>query len=487
VESPAEREARIRRLEDRRVDRRAESPLVPAPVEVAPGRGDLNRRSVTVASSPGLGPLGGYLGGGLDVWPPMEMPLIGGTTSYALLTVEQPWIGAAVMRLLMWAVRVPLKCYRRTGDDSRERLRPGEHEVADAIVAPWDRGSQADLVQALLGPMLVHGNSVTVFDETDGRLGFSPKDWRYVRPISPWRGSVEGFRVDTDQREFSRDVSIDELVHCAWWSPLGPIGTSPLTMLGTTVSTEDAAQRWTKAIYTNGARPASGIIASEEFLGLDVAERQQLMAQLRADLTSIYAGPENAGRPALLPPGLDWKAIGHTAVEAQLIESRKVAREEICGVYMIPPPLLGILDKATYSNIDAQKQMIYTDAVGPPLVLIEQALNAQLVRSYLRETDIYLEFDFGHVLRGSRLDEITALRTAIGTALLSPNEGRTALNLSRVEEAGMDDLYLPFNNLQPVGSPPKPSAPPTAPAAPTDDPVGLLVKSRDGDYLLEPA
>jgi HK97 family phage portal protein len=485
VESPAEREARIRRLQERRVERRAADP--PPPVEVAPGRGDLNRKSVTVARSSGLGPLGPFSGGGFNTWPPTDLALVGRTTSYALLTVEQPWIGAAVMRLLMWAVRVPLKCYRRTGDDSRERLRPGEHEVATAIVSPWERGSQADLTQALLGPMLVHGNSVTVLEDAAGGLQFAPKDWRYVRPISPWRGSVEGFRVDTDQREFARDVSIDEVLHCAWWSPLGPFGTSPLTMLGTTVGTEDAAQRWQKATFLNGARPASGIIASEEFLGLDAEERQQLMAQLRADITAIYSGPENAGRPALLPPGLDWKAIGHSSAEAQLIETRKVAREEVCAVYMIPPPLLGILDKASYSNIDAQKQMIYTDAVGPPLVLIEQAINAQLVHSLLREDDIYVEYDFGHVLRGSRLDEINALRTAIGTALLSPNEGRTALNLTRSAQPGMDELYLPFNNLQPVGSPPVPSTPPTAPAAPADEPAaGLLVKSRDGDYLLEP-
>jgi HK97 family phage portal protein len=486
VESPIEREQRIQRLEQGRNDRHATA-TVPAPVEVAPGRGDLNRSSVKVASSPGVNPFGPLNGGGIwnNGWPPETMPLVGHTTSYALLTAEQPWIGAAVMRLLMWAVRVPLKCYRRTGDDSRVRLRAGEHELATAIASPWDRGSPAQLTQALLGPMLVHGNSLTVVEDGANGLQFEPKDWRYTRPISPWRGSVEGFRVDIDQHQFARDVSIDETLHCAWWSPMGPFGTSPLTMLGTTVSTEDAAQRWQRAMFLNGARPASGIIASEAFLGLDAAERQQLMAQLRADLTAIYAGPENAGRPALLPPGLDWKAIGHSAGEAQLIEQRKVAREEVCAVYMIPPPLLGILDKASYSNIDAQKQMIYTDAVGPPLVLIEQVINAQLVHSLLREDDVYVEFDFGPVLRGSRVDEINALRTAISSALLSPNEGRTALNLSRVAQPGMDEHYLPFNNLQPVGSPPVPNAL-TPPPAPRDE-SAFLVKSRDGDYLLEPA
>jgi phage portal protein BeeE len=99
-------------------------------------------------------------------------------------------------------------------------------------------------------------------------MRFAPKDWRYAQPISPWRGSIEGFKFDVDQPKFQRDVSIDEVLHCAWWSPLGPLGISPLSMLGTTISTQDAAQRWQRAMMLNGARPASGIIASEEFLGL---------------------------------------------------------------------------------------------------------------------------------------------------------------------------------------------------------------------------
>jgi HK97 family phage portal protein len=267
---------------------------------------------------------------------------------------------------------------------------------------------------------------------------------------------------------------------CCWWSPLSMFGISPLSMLGTTIRVEDAAQRWQQAMMLNAGRPPSGIIASEEFLGLDATERNQLMAQLRADLTTIYAGPENAGKPALLPPGLDWKAIGHSANEAALIDQRKVAREEVCAVYMIPPPMLGILDRATYSNVEVQKEMIYTDAVGPPLVLIEQAINAQIVKALLREDDVYVEFDFGHVLRGSRLDEINALRGAIGTALLTPNEGRAALNQPRSGEKGMDTFYLPMNNLQPVGTPPQPttvSVP--APGKPPTEPT------KASDYELE--
>jgi HK97 family phage portal protein len=185
---------------------------------------------------------------------------------------------------------------------------------------------------------------------------------------------------------------------------------------------------------------------------LDKDERREIMQQLRQDVTSIYAGPYNAGKPALLPPGLDWKQVGHTSVEAELIDQRKIARDEVSAVYLIPPPMLGILDKATYSNIETQREMIYTECVGPPLLLIEQMINAQVVRSLLGEQDVYVEYDFGNVLRGDRLKEIQALREAISSALMTPNEGRSVLNLAASDEPGMDEFYLPTNNLSPVSS-----------------------------------
>lgn len=411
---------------------------------------------------------------------PPSLSLIGDKViSYARLFQTQPWVGAAVMRQLTWAVRVPLKVYRRTGDDSRERLREGDHPLADAVISPWERGSLAGLVQSFLGPMLVHGNSVVEVEQgARDKIKFGPKDWRFTRPVFAFRDVVAGFKVDVDDPAMQRSIPIDQVVHCAWWSPMGPLGTSPLQQLGTTLRIEDAAQRYQQAIFQNGARPPSAITASEEFLGLERGEREAIMANLRLDVTNLFSTPEMAGKPALLPPGLDWKPVGHSAQEAELIDQRKVARDEVVAVYLIPPPMLGILDKATFSNIEVQREMIYTDCLGPPLVLIEQSINAQLVRHLLRETDVYCEFDFGAVLRGDRLKEIEALREAIGTAVMTPNEGRSKINMPRSPLPQMDEFYLPFNNLQPVGQPPVPTG---AAQGGTQGRV-LHVQSKDADY-----
>lgn len=472
MESPAQHEERVARLEADRARRRAVVPSTfdDGPVEIAPGRGDLSVSSQS------------WYGGTDQFWVP-DFLLANRQLSFAKLFCTQPWIGAAVMRMLTWSVRVPIKCYIRTGDDSRQRLREDDHPMAKALIEPWDRGNMASLVMSLLGPILVHGNSITeVEDVTADRIWFKPKDWRYSSPIRPWRDSLEGFKVDTDSAQFAREVSIDQMLHIAWWSPAGPIGTSPLQQLGVTLDIEQMAQKFQRATFKNMARPASAIEASDDFLGLDRDERTDLLRQLREDVIALYAGPDNAGRPALLPPGLKWHEVGHSSVEAELIDQRKLARDEVASVYMIPPPMLGILDKATYSNIETQREMIYTDCLGPPLVLIEQAINAQIIRSLLGQTDVYVEFDFAGVLRGDRLKEIQALREAIGMAMLTPNEARSKLNEQRSTAPGMDQFYLPTNNLQPVGTPPRsaPSAPPAGSQGRT-----LHVESRDASYALE--
>ena len=449
METAEQREQRVARLEAERARRRGASEAsrglsaATSPegaVEIAPGRGDMRRNSL-----PGL------------VLPELVnfLSLVDGKqVSFAKIFAEQPWVAAAVMRMLTWSVRVPLKVYRRTGDDSRVRLRADEHPLAKAIEAPWEGGYMAALTMSLLGPLLVHGNSVLAVEEgRSGRIQFEPLDWRFLTPILASAARIAGWQVQVPN-ESHPDVSADSALHVKWWSPLGPEGISPLKQLGTTISLEDAAMRYQRANLRNGARPSSAIEASTEFLGLDKDVQETLLAQLREDVTTLYAGPENGGRPALLPPGLEWKPIGHSSVEAELIQTRLVDREEIAAVYQIPPPSLGDLRRATFSNITELRQVAYSDGLGPPLVLVEQVITSQLIRGMLREDDVYVEFDFAGVLRGDFLKEINALRLAIGSGLMSPNEGRAKINMPQSDDERADQLWMPWNNLQPMGEGP---------------------------------
>lgn len=427
------------------------------PIEIAPGRGDLRYSSVPFAS-------------GGDGAAFARSIRLGGerNISFARLFATQPWVAAAVMRMLTWSVRVPLKVYRRTGEDSRVRLRPADHPLAAAIAEPWPRGSQAGLMQALLGPVLVHGNSVTDVESGAGdSIQFKPFDWRNTSPLF-LANELRGFEYD-DGLNSPVQKGLDTAMHVAWWSPLGSLGVSPLYQLGVTLAIEDAAQRYQRAMFANSARPSGAITASDAFLGMEKPERTEILQNLREDVNRLYTGADNSGRPFLMPPGLGWATTAHSAVEAELINQRLIAREEVAGVYLIPPPMIGILDKATYSNIQTQREMAYTDSLGPPLVLIEQTINSVLVVGLLQEDDIFVECDFAGVLRGDRLKEIQAIRQAIGSGLMTPNEGRSVLNYPQVDDKLADKLWMPRNNLRPIDEPP-PLPRGATPVAPDDGP-----------------
>lgn len=380
--------------------------------------------------------------------------LVGGRIpSYARLVSEQPWAWIAITRLLTWATRVPLKLYRR-GDDShsRQRVRPGQHRLADSLHTPWPGAGTRDLVLALLAPHLVHGNAVMPIEDGPRSIRWDPTcDVRQMRAVTDVRGAIRGW-----ERTIRGDVQDvepwDAYLHIKTWSPLSTaVGMPALHALQTTFTIEDAARRWQIASLRNSGRPPSAVKASAEWLGIAEPERSALLDKLRSQISEIYTGPENAGRPALLPPGLEWENIGHTAVEAELIDQRACTREEIAAAFFVPPPMIGILADATLNNMEVLRQVAYGDGLGPPLVAIESGLNALLITHLLREPDLYVEFDFAGVLRGDRLKEIQALREGVAGGLLTPNEGRDVLNLPRVAADDANRLHLPTNNLTPLG------------------------------------
>lgn len=410
------------------------------PIEVARGRGDLRFSSIP-SWMYGYGRTIAEIGGK--------------QVSYAEIFATQVWVAAAVNWLLRQSIRVPLKAYRRTGEDSRERLRPDEHPLAKAIVEPWSGGSQYGLISGLLGPLLVHGNGLAPVDQgARNSLRIQPVDWRFALPKWLVRTEISGWGVDLDDDATARTIPADEVLHIAWWSPLGSLGVSPLQQLGTTLKIENAAQRHQESILKNGTRTAAAITADKAFLdNTKPEERELLMANLRQDVQDIYAGPDNSGMPAVLPPGLDWKPAGQTAVEAALIDQRVVSRTETHATYGVAPGVLGLLDSGK-SELGEQRQMSVLEGLAPPLILIEQlGINAQIVQGLLRDNEVYVEFDFGGILRGDKLKEIQSLREAISSALMTPNQGKAVLNLPRSDESGMDDHYLPRNNLWPLSVP----------------------------------
>jgi HK97 family phage portal protein len=222
-------------------------------------------------------------------------------------------------------------------------------------------------------------------------------------------------------------------------------GMSRLEPLRSTLLNEDASRRATQSWWKRGARPSVVLKHPGEL-------SQQAADRLRASFDARHAGADNMGGTNVLEEGLDLQIIQLNAEEMQYIESRKLNMQEVCMVFDVPPPVVHILDHATFSNITEQMRSMYRDTMSPRLEDIESTIDRSLRSEFYAPGVREVEFDMSEVLRGdyeTRVDKALAARQA---GLVTGNEGRAIIGESLSEDPEMNKIYANAA-LVPLGAP----------------------------------
>ncbi|AKP74992.1 hypothetical protein PSLF89_1p238 (plasmid) [Piscirickettsia salmonis LF-89 = ATCC VR-1361] len=77
---------------------------------------------------------------------------------------------------------------------------------------------------------------------------------------------------------------------------------------------------------------------------------------------------------AVLENGLKWQTLTMSSEDSQFLETRKYQRNEICGIFRVPPHMIADLERATFSNIEHQDLAFVRHSLVPWLVKIEQSI-----------------------------------------------------------------------------------------------------------------
>lgn len=403
----------------------------------------------TSATTLTIGPTAGYI------------PLLRGESlalTYEGIYRTQPWVYAVVNKQVFGIARIPLHTYEVNADDARSRARGN---TLDRLLRnPAPRVSGYDFKAQLAWSLLIHGNALYVKARTTE--GAEPSElwhvpWRYVAPVTDERG-ILAYEIHTSAAE---TVLLDptQVVHYR----LTPDGTSPLEPLRRTLALEDATMTWQGTNLRNGVTPRGAFVTDQKI-------REEVIPRLRTELESLYAGPENAGRVGILDSGFRWQPMGMSAVDAALIDQRKLSREEVCAAYDVPPPLVGILDRATFSNIDTLHKALYVDTLGPKLVLIEDTTQVQLIDDEPAWDGFYVEFDTGELLRPDIEARMRAYQLGQQSATFTINERRKFENLPPIDDPVADTVLIPLN-MKAVGiEEPEPEPQPVPPALMVEQP-----------------
>jgi hypothetical protein len=153
-------------------------------------------------------------------------------------------------------------------------------------------------------------------------------------------------------------------------------------------------------------------------------------------------GDARTFEPPILEDDMDIKTLGMSNDDAQFLESRKFSAYELCQFLGVPPHLVFLLDRATFSNIEHQGLEFLTIHLNPYLVRIEQE-----VQPWLGD-DHFAEFLRDAVVRGDLGSRYAAYNVGLQAGFLTRNEVRIRENLDPVP--GGDELLEPLN-MTPAG------------------------------------
>lgn len=376
--------------------------------------------------------------------------LVGGySASYAAMYKKQVWVHAVINTLTRGIASLPLKVYRRQGDG---RVRERQSPLARLLAQPYARGTSFTLIEKMIGDVGIYGNAIAVMS---GPRNQPPTS---LTPLSPRHLTIDrdGDYVFTDPRT-GKETGFrrDRVVHLNYYNPQDDLmGVSPLEPLRRSLASEDAAQRLGIASFENGARP-SGVLTTDQDLSQPVFDR------IKGDIRRLFGGVDNSMKPALLTNGLDWKAMSWNMQEAAVTEFRQLHKIEVCAVYRVPPPVVGILEHATFSNIIEQNRMLVGHTFRPWTTLTEETLRAQLVPFFGDPAEWYCEFDFKEMLKASPLDQFAAYGQGINAGWITQNEIRELENMPRVDDPDADRLHRPMNLTPTPPAPTDAATPPT--------------------------
>ena len=266
---------------------------------------------------------------------------------------------------------------------------------------------------------------------------------RELWPLRPDRMSVE--RKGGEIR-YTYLQSNGQEAPLAWWQVHhrramvmdGLTGMSPLRVAMLAVSLGMATEEFGARFFAQGARP--GFLLSHPSTLTDAAYER---LKKNWDAATL----ENAHKTRIIEEGMKVEQIGIPPEEAQFLETRRFQAQEVARLFRMPPHKIGLLENATFSNIEHQAIEFVTDTIRPWLIRNEQAMYRDLL-SESEQVAIYFEYLVDGLLRGDTASRYQSYAVARQWGWLSANDIRRLENMPPVEGG---DTYLQPLNMSPAG------------------------------------
>ena len=325
--------------------------------------------------------------------------------------------------------RVPLRVSRV--DRGGERTEVGPSHPAQALLdfpnPFWTRGDLWRATETYLG---LWGSAFWGLERDD--LGRVVELWPLrsdrMRVVPDPQSYVKGFVYVGRGRQLISYLP-EDVVWMRYFNPLDEYaGLSPMapTRLSADVGME--ALRASHSSLVNDSSPGLLIETGETPTDDEVSE-------FYARWESRFKGPSKVRRPALLSAGMKATGLGFSPREMEYMQSLRWSLEDVGRAFGVPKPMLGDVERVTFSNFAVARRIFWEDTVVPQLSFYAEAVNQGLV-SQFGDPSLRAEFDLSAVesLRENENDKAKRRQTYVGAGIMTVDEVRREMGLGPMRE-----------------------------------------------------
>ena len=251
-------------------------------------------------------------------------------------------------------------------------------------------------------------------------------------------GNYPAYVLSSPSYGFSKDTPLDshQVMHIKEAAWQGSSGFNKGILATELIALDQDIDIYANFIMQNGAKP-SGIFYTDQVI--PDAKFKEIASRIKETWNAMTGSrstdQSKAGQGMLLDQGMKYDPIKMlTLQDAEAAELKIQTMKRICGLFGVPPAMLGIAD-GKYNNTQTMLDEFYKTVMYPTVINIEQKLKQHLFKGY---PNLCVRFDTKDFLKGAPLDQMNFVTAAVKAGIMTPNEAREYLNMCRID--GGDEL-----------------------------------------------
>jgi len=198
-------------------------------------------------------------------------------------------------------------------------------------------------------------------------------------------------------------------------------------------------EKFASKFFSQGAS-TQGII---EYPGKLTAEQAK---QLQEGFDARHRGWRRSHKTGILSAGATYKPTSVQNDQAQFLDSRRMAIEDVARAFNVPPHLLGLPGTNSYASVEQNNLAWVTHCLRPIVQKLEGALSPLMARYTGGET-AFIRFRLDGLLRADIQSRYTAYSTALLSGFMTINDVRRLEDLPDIQDDSASTVRVPLANV----------------------------------------